>query len=62
MEITKYAAYFKDSIQIGPEDWEMRNRFVDIDESTTIGEVIEWYRSAYKGGAFLINIIEKENL
>ena len=56
----KTIASFRDCVQIGPEDWEMRTRFFEVNEDTTVGEIVKWYRSKYKSGAFMIAITEEE--
>lgn len=45
----EYAISFKNSVQIGPEDWETLTPTLKATEETTIGQIKEWYLSKFPG-------------
>lgn len=43
MDIKKLVAYVNDCRQYSPDDFENMPRILEIDEETTIHDLIEWY-------------------
>lgn len=46
--MSKYIIYFKNSVQISPDDWSVFNEMKQFDESVTLREVREWAVSKNK--------------
>lgn len=38
----KFIVYFKDSVQISPDDWKVFNQMNHFDENTTLKEIEAW--------------------
>lgn len=58
----KYIATFKTSYQISPDDWAVTNPTLSIDETTTIGEIKNWFIKNNGGKLLEIKIIECQNI
>lgn len=45
MKRIKAVALFRMADQISPDDWETWTHTLEINENTTVGEIVEWMRT-----------------
>lgn len=57
----EYVATFKTSRQISPDDWEVYNPTMKVTDSTTIGEINEWFKKLSGSTKTEVKLIEIEN-
>ena len=62
MSNREYAVAFKKSQQISPDDWETCYPTLKVNDSTTIGEIREWYRKHFTYGSNLQEDIQMNGL
>lgn len=58
--MNEFIATFKTSQQISPDDFAVYNPTLKITESTTIGEIQEWFHKKHGGPTMEVTIIQLE--
>lgn len=54
----EYVITFKTSFQISPDDWDVANPSMKVNENTTIKEIEEFYRKHNKVSYLEVKLIE----
>lgn len=49
--MSTYAIIHKQTEQVSPDDWEVRTYTLQVDESTTIGQIEKWVSDIHGGYA-----------
>ena len=62
MKETQFIIYYREPVQISPDDWEIQTKMESFSERTTLKEIREWWQGVFLKNRLLpeMNIQEIE--